>query len=977
LVEHNYLPLNLSPPCAIADTSWIQPGKAAWDWWSGSYAKDVPFEPGMNTATMKHYIDFAAASKLEYMLVDDGWCMSGKEERSGDILKFRPEVNIPEIIAYGKQKGVKTLLWLDWYLLDPKMDEAFALYEKWGAAGVKVDFMNRDDQEMVAFYDKCIRKAAEHRLTVDFHGAYKGTGLRRTYPNLLTREGVMGMEFCKWSERVTPEYDVTIPFTRMLAGPMDFTPGAFDNTAKGKFKIKGVAPMSQGTRCHQLAMYVVYESPLVMVSDYPESYKNQKGFEFIEKVPSVWDESKVLAGEPAKFIVMARRNGDKWYLGAMTNWDARDIEIPLGFLGQGEFEAQVFADGADADQVATSVAIKTQTVKPTETLKLHLAPGGGAAVIIVPKGEKSQPKVSDAMTPLDLRKVKVGGELGRRIDITVKNNLLAIDIEKDFLAPFRKGEYTGLNDGSGPFVGLGNLINATVCLAAHTGDEALVARKKQLIEATLKSQEPDGYIGLLPPDKRTWTLWDVHEQGYLIAGLVMDYRLFGEQRSLDAAKKLGDYLVKRWSGKPKDWTKNLPCCEDLALTGFEQTMLELYSATGDRRYLDLCVEGQKTGQWNLEIVQGRQPPIKGHVYSYLSHCLAQLDLYRIQPEDKLFAPTLRAMNFMLANNGVTIIGGAGQDECWESEQNGRGNHAETCATAHQIFVFDNLLRLDGDLPWGDLIERTLYNVGFAAQSPDGRRLRYYTPFEGDRVYFGPDSYCCPGNFRRMIALLPQLIYYRTGKGVAVNLYSASQANFDKIGDATVAIRQETDYPSSGNVKLFVDPSQPAKFPLLLRIPQWCDEASVAVNGKPVEATVKPGSFCKLEREWKSGDTVTLDMPMKWRFVAGRKLQAGRAAIMRGPLIYTLNPAQVPTLDAARINELVLLPSSIEPVIAGDAVRPGGTACRIKADYGKADRGELTLILAEFPDPDGKAVYFRLSDPAAAEEDKLLTTKWEF
>ena len=226
-------------------------------------------------------------------------------------MNFRPEVNIPEIIAYGKQKGVKTLLWVDWLPLSKKMDEAFALYEKWGASGVKIDYMNRDDQEMVKFYERCVRKAAEHHLTVDFHGAYKGTGLQRTYPNLLTREGVMGMEYAKWSDRVTPEYDVTIPFTRMLAGPMDFTPGAFDNAARGQFKAKGVTPMSQGTRCHQLAMYVVYESPLVMVSDYPEAYKNQPGFEFIEKVPTVWDDTKVLSGEPAKFIVIARRQREQ------------------------------------------------------------------------------------------------------------------------------------------------------------------------------------------------------------------------------------------------------------------------------------------------------------------------------------------------------------------------------------------------------------------------------------------------------------------------------------------------------------------------------------------------------------------------------------------------------------------------------------------------------------------------------------------
>jgi alpha-glucosidase len=384
LIETNYLILNLSAPCAIADTSWIRPGKAAWDWWSGSYATGVPFKPGMNTATMKHYIDFAARHRLEYMLVDAGWAPLSPDGRIEDILRYVPEVDIPGIIAYGKAKGVAVLLWVEWRALDRNMDEAMALFEKWGAAGIKVDYMNRDDQAMVDYYEKVVRKAAEHHLTVDFHGAYKPTGLRRAYPNLLTREGVMGMEYGKWSERVTPEYDVTIPFTRMLAGPMDFTPGAFHNAARGEFKALDVAPMSQGTRAHQLAMYVVFESPLVMVSDYPEAYEGQPGLEFIEKVPVVWDDTRVLGGGPGTFVAIARRSGENWYLGAMSNWDARDLELPLDFLGAGDYEALVFADGPDAAKVATSLDIARKRVTAADKLAVHLAPGGGAAVILTP-----------------------------------------------------------------------------------------------------------------------------------------------------------------------------------------------------------------------------------------------------------------------------------------------------------------------------------------------------------------------------------------------------------------------------------------------------------------------------------------------------------------------------------------------------------------------------------------------------------------
>ena len=299
------------------------------------FAKNVDFKPGMNTPTMKHYIDFAAEHHLEYMLVDAGWYPAEDYTHALDILHYVPEVNVPDIIAYGKQKGVKVLLWLYWRAMDKQMDAALALYEKWGAAGIKVDFMDHDDQEMVNFYERLVRKAAEHHLVVDFHGAYKPTGLRRTYPNLLTREGVMGMEYNKWSERVTPEHDVTIPFTRMLAGPMDYTPGAFNNATRDHFVARNLDPMCQGTRAHQLAMYVVYESPLVMLSDYPEIYDHNPGMEFLDKVPTVWDRNQSFERRTGAIRHHRPPPWRRLVSGSMTNWDARDLEFPLSFLGRG------------------------------------------------------------------------------------------------------------------------------------------------------------------------------------------------------------------------------------------------------------------------------------------------------------------------------------------------------------------------------------------------------------------------------------------------------------------------------------------------------------------------------------------------------------------------------------------------------------------------------------------------------------------
>jgi alpha-glucosidase len=395
--------LNLNPPSKIADTSWIHPGMTAWDWWSGDYAKGVSFKPGMNTATMDHYIDFAAKAHLPYMLVDAGWspdyggvCSTIKADSStipalrwcieNDIMHWVPRVNLPEILKHARQRNVKIILWIHWTATEKQMEQAFPLYEKWGVAGVKVDFMGEvpDDQPTVELYRKIVSTAARYHLFVDIHGAYKPAGLRRTYPNLLTREGLMGLEYNKVSRRVTPAHDVTLPFTRMLGGPMDYTPGCFNNATREQFKVQEIQPMCQGTRAHQLAMYAVYLSPLQMLSDYPEDYLGQPGFEFLAKVPTVWDETRVLNGEPSEYVTIARRHGQEWYLGSMTDWTPRNLSAPLSFLGSGEWTAQIFADGPNADQDAKSLSITTKRVTAGDTIPLHLASGGGAAVIFSP-----------------------------------------------------------------------------------------------------------------------------------------------------------------------------------------------------------------------------------------------------------------------------------------------------------------------------------------------------------------------------------------------------------------------------------------------------------------------------------------------------------------------------------------------------------------------------------------------------------------
>ncbi len=388
LVESNIV-VNLNPPSAIADTSWIKPGKTSWDWWSGSVAKDVSFKPGMNTETMKHYIDFSARNGFEYMLIDAGWTRripgrNGPNDSGTDLTQTNPNINMPELLDYAKSKNVRLWVWAHWTDIDRQIDDAFPLYQKWGIAGVKIDFMDRDDQWMVNWYRRVAKKAAEHRLMLDFHGAFKPDGLRRTYPNLMTREGVMGLEYAKWSSRITPRHNVTIAFTRMLAGPMDYTPGGFENVTKAEFQSRSRFPMTMGTRAHQLALFAVFESALQMVADYPGAYEGQKELDFLKAVPASWDETRVVNGQPVKFITVARRRGAEWYVGSITDWDAREIDVPLSFLGSGSFTADIYSDAPDAATQPKNTVREQRQVNAKTVLKLKLAPGGGCAIRLAP-----------------------------------------------------------------------------------------------------------------------------------------------------------------------------------------------------------------------------------------------------------------------------------------------------------------------------------------------------------------------------------------------------------------------------------------------------------------------------------------------------------------------------------------------------------------------------------------------------------------
>jgi alpha-glucosidase len=371
LVENDIV-YRLGSPQKLQETGWIKPGKVAWDWWNANNITGVNFRSGVNTDTYKYFIDFASKYGIEYIILDEGW------SKPSDLFQINPDMNMDALFAYARQKNVGIIPWVTWKALDDRMADALDRFAAWGAKGIKVDFMQRDDQKMVNYYEHVAVEAAKRHLLVDFHGAYKPTGLNRTYPNVITREGVRGMEWNKWSADITPEHTVTLPFTRMLAGAMDFTPGAMVNAVKSNFHAVFTQPMSQGTRCQQLAMYVVYESPLQMLCDCPSNYlKEPDAMEFLGPVPTTWDETRVLDAKIGDFITVARRHGDVWYIGSMTDWTARDITIDCGFLGSGKFQMVQWADGVNADKNATDYARGTKAVTSADRLSIHLAPGGG------------------------------------------------------------------------------------------------------------------------------------------------------------------------------------------------------------------------------------------------------------------------------------------------------------------------------------------------------------------------------------------------------------------------------------------------------------------------------------------------------------------------------------------------------------------------------------------------------------------------
>lgn len=567
---------------------------------------------------------------------------------------------------------------------------------------------------------------------------------------------------------------------------------------------------------------------------------------------------------------------------------------------------------------------------------------------------------NQVFTPVDIRHVRVGGEIGRRIDVTVENNLLAMDLDGDFLKPFR--ERTA---GSG-YIGLGKTLDALARLAYYTEDTRVAEKKDGVVREILALQGPDGYLGFFKEEARLRSLWDIHEMSYLIYGLLTEYELFNNEKALEAAVKGADYIVNGWQAEPERTTSNWDITVYMGATGIEPTLLRLYGGTQEARYLDFCRDFRKLAAWDGLIVSGRWGPIQGHIYAYLSRCLAQLMLYDIAPDEGLWTNTRKALDYMLKGEGLTIIGACGQHECWHNTQEGAANLGETCATAYAIRWWDDLLRREGSALYGDLMERALYNAFFGAQSPDGRRIRYYTPFEGPRVYHRGDTYCCPCNYRRIVSELPRMIYYTSDDGIAVNTYTPSTATLTLPSGAVVKIAQETAYPQNGHVAIKLTPASAQEFILRLRLPRWAAKPEITVNGELWSFEHSPGSFLAIKRNWQSGDTVNIDFAPTLRLVKGRAAQAGRAAVMYGPLVFTLNRAHNPALQEADLRMITIDPATLSGPVPDDSVHPGGLSCSVKAWqtthwYPQATH-DWEVKLTEFTDPGGEMTYFHVPNP---------------
>ncbi len=550
----------------------------------------------------------------------------------------------------------------------------------------------------------------------------------------------------------------------------------------------------------------------------------------------------------------------------------------------------------------------------------------------------------------------LSGPIGARVQAVWEGNLKKINWEQDFLEPFRA------KSADGGYIGLGKTLSGLVHAARRFGGEADVLRRR-IVSELLQTQDVDGYMGLYLPASRTYKVWDVHEQAYLIQALVENAEWFDDSASLQAAERLGRWLLPRLAdGRwrdianvitpegPKDFLWN-----PLAIIGLDRALLALSRATGDPVFADFGRDEMRLPAWCDLIVEGRQGEVCGHAYAYLARCLAQLEM-----DDSPTLPdaTRAVIGYLRAGGGLVISGTCGLTECWHSDQELAGNLGETCTTAYLVRWAAHLLRRTHEAWFGDLMERAIYNALFAAASPDGRRIRYYSAGEGPRKWYEVDTYCCPGNYRRIIGELPGFIARPHHGGIAIDLYEASALTVP-VGDQCVRLDMTTAYPHDGTVAIALTPETPDTFPLHLRCPGWSEHVAVEVNGEALDVTPRAG-WIVLERRWEPGDRISLSFAMDWRPIRGFRKQHNKVALMRGPVVWGADPGD----NAGQADRLA-------------AFIPDPATCRMEAAPGRAtvsgtlDGRKLDISLRLFADLDNAVTYFAAQPGLGDQPDPLL------
>ncbi len=607
-------------------------------------------------------------------------------------------------------------------------------------------------------------------------------------------------------------------------------------------------------------------------------------------------------------------------------------------------------------------------------------------------GDVVAPQKEDTLRRETLRGGELGGELDRRIRDLVYKNFMVIDLDRDWLNHFR-GRIDRKGSRQMIYYGIGKVIDAGSLFAQYTGDPQVAARTNYLINELRKTRDPDGYLGFWqvePNNEQNKINWILHEQEYINLALVRNYRTTGNPVSLKDAKIMADYIMRSFPADEKGINYIRP---GISIAGITESFLELYRVSGEKKYLKFAENLQYEPHWYYESWPEWSKKIDQrsfHLYVMISHMYPETELYRLTGDSSRLLKSRWLQQALLEKDhgALLVTGSSSEGEHFTYNQKGSGSVEESCVTAYLLRLFDSLMRIDGDMRLGNVMERTIYNALFAAQSPDGRRICYFTPFTGKRQFQNIDTFCCNGNFRRGIAEIPEKIFYRTSEdGIAVNLYTSADKIFSVKGQK-VRLREETDYPNSGKVKFFIDPEKDLQFSLRFRTPAWCEKMTLKVNNEdPIEivSVDQPRGYYELIRHWRKGDIIQIDMPMNWRFVRGRACQKGYVALLRGPVLFCIGEALNADLvkssefmkKAGQPRELVIDPASLGAPERDDSVRPNGLKVRAKAWLNTNRTGtKIDVILNEFIDPSGMDVYFRIPDekdsaPVRLMDDELL------